>query len=295
MTGAGDASDESHPTDATHGGPVSHAGSRNHAGHSDRMSDASDMSDVTGLREAAEASVDEAVAWLCSAGREWSVARLKAAGEEVTAADAEVESRMTRALAARTPGVPVIGEESSAPGAPLPPRCWLLDPIDGTVNFARGAPMYAVSLAYVRDGVPLVGVVGAPALGRRWTALGGPEDARPLAGDPRRAVVGVSGTGAGPARGSATRRVLDRVQDEAYRVRAQGSMALDLVGVAEGWLDACVCLAPKPWDVAAGVALCRERGRDVLGADGRAFAFGSPVLAVGAPEVARWLAGLWEG
>ncbi|WP_398921772.1 inositol monophosphatase family protein [Streptomyces sp. I6] len=64
---------------------------------------------------------------------------------------------------------------------------------------------------------------------------------------------------------------------------------------AEGWLDACVCLAPKPWDVAAGVALCRERGRDVLGADGRAFAFGSPVLAAGAPEVARSLAGLWEG
>nr|WP_311137419.1 hypothetical protein [Streptomyces sp. I6] len=56
-----------------------------------------------------------------------------------------------------------------------------------------------------------------------------------------------------------------------------------------------MCLAPKPWDVAAGVALCRERGRDVLGADGRAFAFGSPVLAAGAPEVARSLAGLWEG
>ncbi|MEV0488685.1 inositol monophosphatase family protein [Streptomyces atratus] len=141
----------------------------------------------------------------------------------------------------------------------------MLDPIDGTMYFARGAPMYAVSLAYVRDDVPLVGVVDAPVLGRRWTTPGRPESARPVAEDVRRAVVGVSGTGSGR---SGARRVLDRVQDEAYRFRMQGSMALDLVGVAEGWLDACVCIAPKPWDVAAGVALCRERGRAVLGADG---------------------------
>ncbi|MGW3496495.1 inositol monophosphatase family protein [Streptomyces sp. NPDC001020] len=69
---------------------------------------------------------------------------------------------------------------------------------------------------------------------------------------------------------------------------------LDLAGVAEGWLDACMCIAPKPWDVAAGVALCRERGRAVLGADGTAFSFESPVLLAGAPGVARWLADLWE-
>lgn len=250
--------------------------------------------DLVVLREAAEATVDEAVAWLASAGREWSATRLKDGGEEVTAADVEVESRVTRALAARTPGVPVVGEESSAPGAPLPERCWVLDPIDGTMNFARGAPLYAVSLAYVRDGVPLVGVVGAPALGRRWTApSAGPQDARRVAGAPGRAVVGVSGTGAGASPGSSTRRFLDRVHDEAHRVRMQGSMAMDLVGVADGWLDACVCVAPKPWDVAAGVALCRDRGREALGADGMPFTFDSPLLAAGAPEVARRLVELW--
>ncbi|MFJ8076849.1 inositol monophosphatase family protein [Streptomyces sp. NPDC096176] len=238
----------------------------------------------------AEAAVDEAVAWLSTAGEEWSAARFKASGEEVTAADIEVESRVTRVLAARTPRIPVVGEESSAAGGPLPVRCWLLDPIDGTTNFARGAPMYAVSLAYVQGGVPLVGVVHAPALGRRWTTPGRPNDARPLAEDLGHAVVGVSGTGS--ARGD-IRRFLDRVQDEAYRVRKQGSMALDLVGVAEGWLDACVCIAPQPWDVAAGVALCRERGRAVLGAGGAEFTFDSPVLVAGAPGVAQGLADLW--
>ncbi|WP_324786179.1 inositol monophosphatase [Streptomyces sp. H51] len=258
------------------------------------------MTDRRQLLTVAEAAVDEAVAWLATAGEGWSTARFKASGEEVTAADIEVESRVTRVLTARTPGVPVVGEESSTAGAPLPARCWVLDPIDGTMNFARGAPMYAVSLAYVRNGNPLVGVVEAPSLGRRWTTPGRrPENARPPAEDVGRAVVGVSGTGAGTGtssgsgRGSA-RRVLDRVQDEAYRVRMQGSMALDLVGVAEGWLDACVCIAPKPWDVAAGVALCRERGRAVLGADGTAFSFDSPVLVAGTPQVALRLAELWE-
>ncbi|MBT3153855.1 inositol monophosphatase [Streptomyces sp. CHD11] len=248
------------------------------------------MTDPRQLLTVAEAAVEEAVAWLATAGETWSAARFKASGEEVTAADIEVESRVTRVLAARTPRIPVVGEESSIPGTPLPERCWVLDPIDGTMNFARGAPMYAVSLAYVQDGVPLVGVVEAPVLGRRWATPGRLEGARPVAEDVDRAVVGVSGTG--PRHGGA-RRLLDHLQENAYRVRMQGSMALDLVGVAEGWLDACVCIAPKPWDIAAGAALCRERGRAVLGADGTTFSFDSPVLLAGAPGTARRLAGLW--
>jgi fructose-1,6-bisphosphatase/inositol monophosphatase family enzyme len=245
------------------------------------------------LQAVAEEAVDAAVDWLSTAGGEWSTARFKASGEEVTAADVEVEARVTQVLAARTPDIPVVGEESSTSGQPLPlpARCWLLDPIDGTMNFARGGPMYAVSLAYVQDGEPLVGVVHAPALGRRWTTPL-PKAPVPSADDLAHAVVGVSGTGS--ARGG-PRRFLDSVQDEAYRVRMQGSMALDLVGVAEGWLDACVCIAPKPWDVAAGVALCRDRERAVLGADGRAFSFDSPVLVAGTTGAARELAGLWHG
>lgn len=246
------------------------------------------------LLAVAEEAVDEAVGWLSSAGAEWSATRFKASGEEVTDADVEVEARVTRVLEARTPEIPVVGEESAAaPDAPLPSRCWLLDPIDGTMNFTRGAPMYAVSLAYAENGVPLLGLVHAPSLGRRWStgpaATGSMAEAA-VAGRLRRAVVGVSGTGSGSAH---ARRFLNRLQNEAYRLRMQGSMALDLVGVAEGWLDACVCIAPKPWDVAAGVALCRERGYAVLGAEGRAFSFDSPVLVAGGPAPA--LADLWEG
>ncbi|WP_073948851.1 inositol monophosphatase family protein [Streptomyces kebangsaanensis] len=252
---------------------------------------------MTGLQEllpVAERAVDDAVDWLLTASGEWTERRFKASGEEVTDSDTEVEARVSRVLAALSPTVPVIGEESAPPHGQLPDRCWLLDPIDGTMNFARGSPLYAVSLAYVEDGVPLLGVVHAPALGRRWTTdptarvraaeAAGPEDLR-------HAVVGVSGTGSGAV---PARRFLGRLQGEAYRLRMQGSMALDLVGVAEGWFDACVCIAPKPWDVAAGVALCRDRGRTVVGAAGNTFGFDSPVLVAGTPGLVQALVNRWE-
>ncbi|MGW4437614.1 inositol monophosphatase family protein [Streptomyces sp. NPDC004596] len=252
------------------------------------------MTGLQAYRSIAERAVDEAVAWLSTASDDWTVRRFKASGEEVTDADTEVEARVTRVLADLSPDVPLIGEESAPEHDRLPEHCWLLDPIDGTMNFTRGAPMYAVSLAYVRGGAPVLGVIHAPALARRWTtdpAVTAPAAEAVGAGDLRRAVVGLSGTGSGalPVQG-----LLGRLQEETYRLRMQGSMALDLVGVAEGWLDACVCVAPKPWDVAAGVALCRERGRTVLGAAGEAFVFGSPLLVAGTAESAHALVELWR-
>ncbi|MFD3656397.1 inositol monophosphatase family protein [Streptomyces sp. NPDC058620] len=250
------------------------------------------MSEVRELRAVAEEAMDAGARWLAAAGEEWARTRFKPSGEEVTDADVEVERRVTRVLRQRTPGIPVIGEESSGKG-PLPPRCWLLDPIDGTMNFTRGAPGHALSLAYVADGTPSLGVVHAPALGRRWStgttrlAATGSSGAVELS----HAVVGLTGVGSGRTRAG---RFIGRLYDEAYRIRLQGAMSLDLVGVSEGWLDACVCIGPKPWDVAAGTALVRERGKAVLGLDGGEFGFGSPVLAAGSEPLARGLMSVWR-
>ncbi|MER8043358.1 inositol monophosphatase family protein [Streptomyces sp. NPDC094032] len=237
-------------------------------------------------------AVDAGARWLAGAGPDWVRTRHKPSGEEVTDADVEIERRVSEFLRRRAPDVPVVGEEGFA-GGPLPERCWLLDPVDGTMNFTRGAPLYGISLAYAVDGVPRLGVIDAPALGRRWTA-GGRDPAGPASpGAVRelgRAVVGLTGTGSGGAR---ARAVLALLHDEAYRIRMQGSMALDLAGVAEGWIDACLCIGPKPWDVAAGVPLVRERGLTVLGADGAEYVLGSPVLAAGSREVARELLDRW--
>ncbi|MFF4601869.1 inositol monophosphatase family protein [Streptomyces sp. NPDC001339] len=287
------------------------------------------MSDAPTLLSVAEEAVGAGTAWLDRAGRERSQRqrRFKPSGEEVTPADVEIERVITDVLRRRSPGIPVIGEESAGEGAErgpgegeaaeegagkgpgeaaeeaageaaektsLPPRCWLLDPIDGTMNFARGAPFYAVSLAYVEDGRPRLGVIDAPALRRRWRtgSPGGGQHPTAGAGAVREAVIGVTGTGSGDPR--LVGRRLSALHGTAYRIRMQGAMSLDLVGVAEGWLDACVCLGPKPWDVAAGMALVREQGKAVLGESGRDFAFDSPVLVAGDPTVTRDVLALWQ-
>ncbi|MFJ6353702.1 inositol monophosphatase family protein [Streptomyces sp. NPDC092046] len=253
------------------------------------------MTSESELLAVAGEAVDAGARWLAGADADWARARRKPSGEEVTDADVEIERRVSAFLRRRTPDIPVIGEESFA-GGPLPDRCWLLDPVDGTMNFARGAPLYGISLAYAEGGSPRLGVVDAPALGRRWSA-GGSVPADPIATEPpeavreiRRAVVGLTGTGSGDPR---ARILLALLYDEAYRIRLQGAMSLDLVGVAEGWIDACLCVGPKPWDVAAGVPLVRERGLAVLGADGADYGFGSPVLAAGSRRAARELLERW--
>ncbi|MGG2458373.1 inositol monophosphatase family protein [Streptomyces sp. RGM 3693] len=246
------------------------------------------MSEAPPLLAVAEEAVEAGIAYLAQAGRDAATRQLKPSGEEVTAADVEVERVISQTLRRRAPGIPIVGEESAG-AQPTPSRCWLLDPIDGTMNFTRGAPFYAVSLAYVEAGRPRLGVIDAPALGRRWRT--GPQSARPggPAAAPRvqevhEAIIGITGTGSDDARLGERIALL---QSAAYRVRMQGAMSLDLVGVAEGWLDACVCLRPKPWDVAAGTALVRDRGKAVLGADGRDVTFGSPLLVAGDRQLAQ--------
>jgi len=89
----------------------------------------------------------------------------------VTDADRAVETALRRRLSADRPDDAVIGEEYGASGASG--REWIVDPIDGTKNFVRGAPVWATLLALRVDGDVVVGVVSAPALGRRWWAARG--------------------------------------------------------------------------------------------------------------------------
>ena len=100
----------------------------------------------------------------------------------VTASDTALETLVRERLAQLRPGDPVVGEEgggSAVDGAVT----WVVDPIDGTVNFLYGLPWYAVSLAATRDGVSLAGAVAEPASGRLWSAARGAGatcDGRPL-------------------------------------------------------------------------------------------------------------------
>ncbi|MCU1528374.1 MAG: Histidinol-phosphatase [Frondihabitans sp.] len=96
---------------------------------------------------------------------------LKADNTHVTDADKAVEQGIRDALASERPTDSFYGEESGVSGEAT--RQWIVDPIDGTANFLRGVPIWATLIALVVDGVPVVGVVSAPALGRRWWASTG--------------------------------------------------------------------------------------------------------------------------
>jgi histidinol-phosphatase len=97
--------------------------------------------------------------------------RLKEDLSPVTAADLEVEAKLVQRIARDRPGDSVLSEESG--GSPTGQRQWVIDPIDGTRNFLRHIPVWATLIALQIDRLSVVGVVSAPALGRRWWAARG--------------------------------------------------------------------------------------------------------------------------
>jgi histidinol-phosphatase len=96
----------------------------------------------------------------------------KADGTAVTAVDRDVERTLRAEIARRFPGHGVLGEEDGLDGPADAPR-WILDPIDGTTNYVKGNPIWATLIALQVDGVEVVGVASAPALGSRWSARAG--------------------------------------------------------------------------------------------------------------------------
>jgi myo-inositol-1(or 4)-monophosphatase len=195
----------------------------------------------------------------------------------VTAADRAVERQVIEALRAVRPADTVLGEEfgDSDPAAPPEGAArWILDPIDGTVNYLYGLPQYAVSLAAEVAGVVVAGVVINAATGDEWTAtLGGGawRDGRRLTGsDATELSQSLVGTGFGydagrrAHQGAVVAQLITRVRD----IRRFGAAALDLCAVAEGMLDAYFEKGLNPWDHAAGGLIATEAGALVAGLNG---------------------------
>ena len=183
----------------------------------------------------------------------------------VTDADESAEELLRATLTAHRPDDSVFGEELGGTPA-FTGRQWVLDPIDGTKNFVRGVPVWCTLIALLVDGTPVVGVVSAPALGRRWWAGAG-EGAFTSFGDAKRRI-SVSGvddlasaslsfsdlTGWGDRRS----RFLD-LTDEVWRVRAYGDFWSHCL-VAEGAVDIAIEPDLKPWDLGPLDLLVREAG-----------------------------------
>ncbi|WP_375476703.1 histidinol-phosphatase [uncultured Jatrophihabitans sp.] len=193
----------------------------------------------------------------------------------VSDADRAVETALRDVLGAERPADAVSGEEFGSTGSG--PRRWVLDPIDGTKSFVRGVPIWATLIGLLDDDEPVVGVVSAPALGRRWwAARGAGAWTAALGQSPRRLAVsrvarladasfGYSSIGGWDALG--LRAAFLEVCDTVWRTRGYGDFWSYML-VAEGAID----LAAEPelslWDMAALAPVVTEAGGRFTGLDG---------------------------
>jgi myo-inositol-1(or 4)-monophosphatase len=210
-----------------------------------------------------------------SIGEPLDVEQKSSRGDLVTAADRASEALIVQRLRRDFPADAILGEEGGAYSGTSGNR-WILDPLDGTTNYAHGYPLYCVSIAYERAGEVICGAICAPAIGELFAGELG--SGATLNGKPIR-VSGVQRiadamvcTGFKPAfydRNGALFAAMSRV---AQAVRRDGSAALDLAFTACGRFDAFWERDLSPWDVACGALLVREAGGMTSKIDGAPFA-----------------------
>jgi histidinol-phosphatase len=200
---------------------------------------------------------------------------LKADRTHVTDADTRVEKVIREQLEAVRPGDAIFGEEFG--GELGEGRVWVLDPIDGTANFLRGVPIWGTLIALVIDGVPQVGVVSSPALGRRWWgATGHGAFVQQQDEAPRRiqvsdvATLGEANISYNSFQGwDAEGRLeqLTALNRAVWRSRAIGDIWSYML-VAEGAVDMAGEYDLKPWDLAPIAPIVREAGGRFTSLDG---------------------------
>jgi histidinol-phosphatase len=180
----------------------------------------------------------------------------------VSDADLAVEEALRGLLAQERPGDAVLGEEHGSTGTG--PRQWVVDPVDGTKNFVRGVPVWATLVALLVDGRVEVGVVSAPALGRRWWAARGEgafADGQPIrvssVGRLEDAFVSYSSLTGWTSSGR-LEPVL-RLSEQVWRTRAFGDFWSHVL-VAEGAVDASFEPEVSLWDLAALQVIVEEAG-----------------------------------
>ena len=202
------------------------------------------------------------------------------------AADRAARAILTKAF----PEYAVLSEEDTAP----PQRAeyvWILDPLDGTTNYARRIPIFCVSLALTRHGQPLVGVVYDPLRRECFFAergggafLNGTRIRASNITIMERAVVGYELARA-PALRALGMKLFAHFAQQSTTARLGGSAALSLCYVAAGRLDTYMQLNLSAWDVAAGILLIREAGGRVTHGDGKPATLKGGVYLAGAPRV----------
>ena len=251
-----------------------------------------DETDLDALVSEAAVILDEAATPFVS-GHGADSAVQKKGNDFATEVDLAIERQVVNALVSRT-GIEVHGEEFG--GADVDsPLVWVLDPIDGTINYAAGLPTAAILLALVRDGEPVAGLTWLPFTDQRFTAvIGKPLYANGVA-QPKLQPATLAGSVVGTStfdidsRGRFPGRyriaILERLSRECSRMRMHGAIGLDMAYTAAGILGAALNFGGHVWDHAAGVALVRAAGGIVTDLTGKDWAVGSRGVLAGSPGV----------
>jgi myo-inositol-1(or 4)-monophosphatase len=204
----------------------------------------------------------------------------------VTGADLAAQEAIVQIIRGRYPDHGFLGEESLSL-APDSPHIWIVDPLDGTTNYARGLPFYATSIALYEKGRPLLGVVYDPLRDQLFSAERGKGAYLSSPGHPpyllqvsskaelREALIGFDWSREETTRTAVLERIA-RLAPLVMTLRAMGSATLGLVYVAAGWLDVYYHLSLSPWDVAAAAVIIAEAGGRLSTLDGSPWQVDKP-------------------
>jgi 3'(2'), 5'-bisphosphate nucleotidase len=250
-----------------------------------------DTAACAGLIDALTALSAAAAAAIRNAADNGAV-RSKADGSPVTAADEAAEAVICEGLARLAPNVPVISEEKAAREKPVAPSgegasYFLVDPLDGTREFIAGRNEYTINIAVVSDGLPILGIITAPALGLTWRGVVG-RGADRIALDGENSPTAIHTR---PRPWGELVIMLSRSHLEA-RTRAyldgfpeakllQCGSSVKFCRLAEGAADLYPRLAPThDWDIAAGHAILAAAGGHVAAPDGAPLVYGTRELLI---------------
>ena len=211
-------------------------------------------------------------------------AREKGPGDLVTEADFKAQALIREVLLSRFPDHAFLGEEAELEPSDSGFR-WLVDPLDGTINFAHGVEPWGVSIALENQGSLIAGVVHLPIGNATYTATAGGgafENGSPIrvssAADLANALVAAGMPTSFHEDRERQLAIMERFSTGTHGVRRTGSSAFNLARLAAGNFDVCYATSVHSWDVAAGVLLVREAGGVVTNMSGGPFAIDRPEI-----------------
>ncbi|KAF2955953.1 inositol monophosphatase [Marinitoga sp. 38H-ov] len=193
--------------------------------------------------------------------KEFTISSKSSKHDLVTSLDLRVQEFLYNSLMQKYPEIGFLGEESGMDEKPKSNKYWVIDPIDGTVNFSKMLPLFCISAAYVENDEPKYGIIYAPVINQviiaqenKGVFLNDNKITPNWAKDIDDAMVSM-----GNIKGK-TFKYYQALENEVMRVRLLGTAALQIAYVGTGYFDAFVAVKGKPWDVAAGYIIVKEAG-----------------------------------